>query len=302
MRVLVLLLTPCLALTVVFAQPPPRVPTREGPVERLILDDGQDTDAAAWSPAEAVLTVDKKHVKHGDTALRLHIDVNWETGEKNYPVGWPRMYRNWPEKQQDWRNYDYLDFSIFTESSRTKLPTNPLGFILKGEKGRSVLTRELSELRPGEWTDYRIPLANMPDLATMTGGGFYISESNYKHGDVLDFWIDNISLVRVAEPTAAGTTLPEKAIVGDAAYVPLDLSLMGVPKDQKIDVLWQLRTGGYSVTSGKLSGGRGRSRVYLTLPGAGLKPGDYELGLKTGSENLAYPLKVVRSAWQEASK
>jgi hypothetical protein len=95
MRLLVLLMAPCLALTAVLAQAPVREPVREGPIERLMLDDGLDTDAALWVPAEAVLTVDNKHAKHGDTSLRLHIDVNWETGETNYPIGWPRMYRNW---------------------------------------------------------------------------------------------------------------------------------------------------------------------------------------------------------------
>jgi len=302
MRLLVLLMAPCLALTAVLAQPPVREPVREGPLERLMLDDGLDTDATLWAPAEAVLTVDPKHAKHGDTSLRLHIDVNWETGEKNYPIGWPRMYRDWPQTPQDWSRYDYLDFSIFTESSRPKLPDNPLGLIVKGEKGRKVITRELSELRPGEWTDFRLPLAGVPDLPTMTGFGFYISESNYKHGDVLDFWIDNISLVRFAEPTAAGTVLPEKVMAGDAGYLPLDVNIMGVAPDQTADVVWQLRTGGNSAATGKLSAGRGVTRMYLSLPPAGLKPGDYELALKTGGEALAFPLKVVRSAWQEASK
>jgi hypothetical protein len=302
MRLLVCLLAPCLALTIACAQPPVRDPVREGSLERLVLDDGADTDAALWAPAEAVLTVDKKHAKRGDAALRLHIDVNWETGEKNYPVGWPRMYRNWPDKPQDWTKYDYLDFSIFTESSRPKLPINPLGFILKGEKGRNILTRELTELRPGEWTDYRLPLAALPDLPTITGFGFYISESNYKHGDVLDFWIDNISLVRVAEPTAAGSALPEKCLAGDAGYLPLNLSLMGVAPDQRLDVVWQLRRGDASFATGKLTAGRGLTRVYLAPLSLYLKPGDYELALKVGNETLAYPLKVVRSAWQEASK
>ncbi|MCE5241427.1 hypothetical protein LLH23_23425 [bacterium] len=302
MRLLVLLMAPCVALTVALAQAPPREPVREGPVERLMLDDGLDTDAATWAPAEAVLTVDKKHAKHGDTALRLHIDVNWETGEKNYPIGWPRMYRNWPQAAQDWTRYDYLEFSIFTEASRPKLPFNPLGLILKGEKGRSVLTRELSELRPGEWTDFRVPLVGVPDLPTMTGAGFYISESNYKHGDVLDFWIDNISLVRIVEPTAAGTVLPEQVIAADAGYLPLNLNLMGVAPDQKVDVVWQLRAGRASAATGKLAAGRGLSRVYLSLPPAGLTPGGYELALKTGSETLAFPLKVVGSAWQEVSR
>ena len=302
MRLTVILLAAGLALSVAVAQAPIREPIREGNAERLMLDDGAAADAATWVPAEAAVAVDKKHVKSGDTALRFHIDVNWETGEKAYPVGWPRMYRNWPETVRDWSQYDYLDFSIYVESSRTSLPPNPMGLILKGANNQGVLTRPLSELRLGEWTDYRLPLADIPGRNAMTGIQFYISESDYKHGDVLDFWIDNISLVRYLEPSARSTVLPEAVVSADAAYLPLDLLLMGVPDGKKAELQWQLKLAGGSAAAGALSAGRGRTRVYLSLPPRGLVAGSYELALKAGSETLTFPLRVVPSPWQEASK
>lgn len=302
MRLFAVILTVAWALTAAVAQPPALQPVREGNIERLVLDDGLDTDAATWSPAEAVVTVDNKHARRGDTSLRFHIDVNWETGQKDYPVGWPRMYRWWPEGAQDWSTYDYLDFSIYTEASRPTLPTNPLGLILKGANRQNIMTRELTELRPGAWTDYRLPLADILGYETMTGVQFYISESNYRHGDVLDFWIDNMSIVRLLEPSASSTVLPEKVIAGDAGYLPLDLHLMGVAPGQTADVIWQIKSGASTVATGKVIGERGKRRAYLALPVTGLKAGDHELSLKTGSENLTFPFRVVASAWQEASK
>lgn len=302
MRFMVVVGAVMLTAVVAVAQPPVREPIREGKVERLVLDDGTDADAATWVPSEAAVAVDKKHAKRGDTALRMHIDVNWETGEKAYPVGWPRMYRDWPEAVQNWSSWDYLDFSIFVESSRASLPVNPMGLILKGANKQSILTRPLSELRLGEWTDYRLPLADILGSGTMTGLQVYISESDYKHGDVLDFWIDNISLARYSEPSAASTTLPEHAIAGDAAYLPVDLHLMGVPPDKKADVLWQIKSDGKSAAAGKLSAARGKTRLYLSLPPQGLQAGEYELLIKTGSEALAFPFRAVPSPWQEVSR
>lgn len=301
MRFLLCLLIIIVIFGVSYAQPTVIQPVREGNMERLVLDDGVEAEAAAWAVAEATVTVDKKHARRGDTALRFHIEVNWETGEKNYPIGWPRMSRDWPEAVQNWRAYDFLEFSIFAESSRPQLPNEPLGLILKGAQKQNIFTRSLSELRLGEWTDYRIPLADIIGAETMTGIQFYISESNYKHGDVLDFWIDHISLVRYVEPSLASSCVPERALFADAGYVAVDLSVLGLIEDQQAEISWELRLRGRSVAAGKLKSSRGKSRVYVPLP-LNLEAGNYELGLKIGQEALFFPVKLIFSPWQEAAK
>lgn len=284
------------------AAPVPQ-PVREGNIERLILDDGLDRDAAAWNPAEANVAVDMQHAKHGDSALRLHIDVNWETGEKNYPVGWPRMNRRFPPALQDWSDWDYLDFSIYVTSSRESLPTIPLGVGLYGAGNKADYNRSLTELKLNQWTDYRLPLSALPSLNPRTGIQFFIAESNYRDGDKLDFWIDNISLVRYVSPTLSATSLAEQTIFADARYLLVNLEVMGVKPGELADVTWQLASGGKTVVEGKLRVPRSSGTVPLPLPGKGLAPGDYTLTLQCPGDNpVTLKPHVVSSPWQEAAK
>ena len=298
-----------LLATVALAQAPAREPVREGNIERLVLDDGADVDAAAWTPAEATVNVDKKHVKHGDTALRFHVDVNWSTGEKAYPIGWPRMNRKWPEAVQDWSQYDFFEFSVFVESSRKTLPKTPMGMTLYDQTGKKNYSRSLTDLQLGQWTDYRIPVAELKRSLPCTGMQVHISESEYKDGDVLDFWIDNISLTRYLQPTLTASTLPEQTITSASRYLMADLNLMGVKPGQSAAVTWQAAISGEGTAprkiaaTGKLTAQAGKQRYYLTLPSQGLLPGAYEVTFKTGTEGpKPFSLIVVPSPWQEGSK
>lgn len=278
-------------------------PVREGNLERLMLDDGLETDVKTWSVAEGTVTPDAKHVKHGDTALHFHIDVNWETGEPKYPIGWPRMDKRCPAAQQDWTAYDYLEFSIFAESSRSTLPVTPLGLILSPREGKTNYNRNLGELKLGQWVDIRIPVNDLPMAAQCAGIKFYISESNYKHGDVLDFWIDNISLTRYTEPTVSASRLMESVVMSDVRYVSVDVAMMGVPPGDTAEVTWQLAASGKVAASGKFAAGRGKNTFRLSLPVAGLPPGNYELSLKCkGSGPPPFPARVVASPWKEETK
>lgn len=303
-RLLAALAAALVVVSTALAQAPAREPVREGSLERLMLDDGAEADAATWNPAEASVAVDKKHARHGDTALRLHIDVNWQTGEKAYPIGWPRMNRKWPDAACDWSRYDYFEFSVYTESSRTTLPKSPLGINIYDATGKKGYTRDLSDLQLGQWVDYRLPVAELNSVIPSSGMQFYISESQYRDGDVLDFWIDNISLSRHTQPTVAASTLAEQAITTTTPYLTVDLNLMGVRGEQKADVTWQIaRAGGRSVASGKLNLGGGKGRVYLTLPPKGLTTGVYDVTLKAGTDTpTPFKLLVAPSPWQEVRK
>jgi hypothetical protein len=130
----------------------------------------------------------------------------------------------------------------------------------------------------------------------------YISESDYKDGDVLDFWIDNASLTRYTAPTVAASGLPEKTITGGTRYLMADLNLMGVREGQTGDVTWQIGTGKTALT-GKVTALAGKHRYYLALPDKGLAPGGYDVTFKCGSETpTPFRIVVVPSPWQEASK
>jgi len=297
MRAWLLALAISTQCTVVVAE----APVREGPVERLVLDGGSKADAAAWRPDEGTVASDAKHVRRGDTPLRFHVDVDWEHGEPKYPIGWPRMGRKWPEKAQDWSAYDYLEFAIYVESSRTSLPATPMGFTLYGKEGRKDFNRALPELKLNQWTDIRLPTSDLPPLCT--GMQFHISESNYKDGDKLDFWIDLISLVRYVEPTLTASRLAEGAAMSDSRYLTVQIALMGIKSGETADVAWALASAGKAAAGGTVAVPRGRNTVRLPLPAQGLPPGSYEVTLKCrGAGPPAYPLRIIASPWQEEPK
>lgn len=274
-------------------------PVREGNVERLVLDSGSVADANAWVVAEGTVTADTKHTKSGNTALRFHIDVNWETGEPKYPIGWPRMDKRLPQNLMDWSAYDYLEFSIFTESSRPDLPVSPLGLILSPKEGKTTYNRNLGELILGQWVDFRIPVSAVSFARQCAGVKFFISESNYKHGDVLDFWIDNLSLLRYTEPTVTSSRLVEAVILSDVRYLTVEVAMMGVKPGEQADVEWNLASKIKAVSSGKFRAARGTSMIRLALPSQGIPPGMYELTLKCkGAGPAPFPLRVVASPWQ----
>lgn len=299
MRALWLILAVIAPVSAFSAEAPARQPVREGPVERLVLDGGLPADAAAWSPAESTVTPDRKHTRRGESALLFHVAVNWETGEPKYPIGWPRMSRPWPQAVQDWSAYDYLELSIYVESSRPSLPVTPMGMSLRGKDGRDRYNRSLTELKRNQWTDYRIPIHDLP-TPTCTGMQVHISESEYKHLDKLDFWIDTISLVRYVQPTVAASRLAEQALLADSQYLTVQLAVMGIRPGEKAAVGWAIASKGRTAAKGTVSVPRGRNTVHLPLPSGGLRPGDYEVTLQCSGENPPpFPLRVTSSPFAE---
>lgn len=280
-----------------------QTPVREGNMERLVLDDGLETDAAAWVVAEGSMAMDKKNVRRGDSALRLHIEVNWETGEAKYPVGWPRANRKWDTSLQDWAAWDFVEFSIYVETSRTSLPAEPMGLAFYDGAGARAYSRSLRELKIGQWADYRIPISELAGAVPCTGMQLHIAEANYRHGDVLDFWIDNISLVRYVEPTLAASRILEQVVTTRSGYVPLSLALMGLAAGKQTQVTWKMTRGGKVVAEGNLTAGRGTQWHYLPLPAKNVQAGEYELTLRSqGSAPAPLKFRVVGSPWEEMSK
>ena len=93
-----------------------------------------------------------------------------------------------------WTEYEFLEFSIFTESSRTNLPNVPVSLSIYMPDRQHSFGRSLKELKIGQWIDFKIPLKDLSDPAQCAEMQFSLSESEYKDGDVVDFWIDGMAL------------------------------------------------------------------------------------------------------------
>ena len=182
--------------------------------ERLVLDDMEDvSDWYNGSPDETTISASGKHAREGEKSLSFANVVDHTKGEKNYPIGWPRTGKNLDKlKLTDFSPYDSFECWIYTETSRESLPGQPLGvgFYHSGSK-RSTSIR-LDDVAKDRWVKVAVPITRLDAPADVQRVQFNIAESNYKHGDRVDFYIGRMVLVRYVEPAVAQLAVDRKVL------------------------------------------------------------------------------------------
>lgn len=272
-------------------------------LKKLVVDDGSADSAAKWSAAEAVCTSDARHSRTGGNVLHLHINVDWKTGEVKYPVGWPRITRQMPKDLQDWRGFDYLLISIYVESSRTNLPATPLGMSLYLPDRPRTWHKQLSELQIGKWTDFRIPLQEIAGTNLCTGMQFHISESDYKDGDVLDFWIDRIELAQYVKPFIAEANLLEQILLSDSKSLEMEIAMFGVKDKLQVNAECVITSGAGVAFKGTIPLLQGKRKYSLPLPRGGLGQGSFDVSISYGGCVVkAGRFRVIASPYKGGDK
>ncbi len=277
------------------AQEEPAAPQPK--MEALTIADGDS--AEGWNVAEATMTPSGTHAREGK-ALNFHIDVDHTTGQPDYPIGWPRTYHNNPEDQRDWSQWDFLDFSLYADTSREKLPGTPLGLILRCPDRAGSWSRTLSEATKGEWVHFRFPLADIPNISNCTAIQFFISESNYKHGDVVDFYVDELALLRYAEPTIVSLRPLQGLVYGDADSLRIEVDVSGMKEAERRLIHLHLKRGAEGAATSVAEVTQGRQTLLLTWAGDRLEVGDHtlEAGIEGGSVTKTASVRVVPSPWE----
>jgi hypothetical protein len=268
-------------------------------MERVSIEDG--SGAARWGPAEATVEESAEFAGADGKSLHFHIDVNHTTGQPDYPIGWPRMAMKPPEELQDWSRYDFLELVIHTESSREALPSSPLGFIAHTPDKANSYNRNLAELKKGETTTIVIPLSQIPRHNLVPHIQFFISEANYRHGDVLDFYIDDIALTRYAGPTLSDFAPLQSIAFSDAACLGARFRLLGIEEGKTANVKACLRQGGAVVAEGQWELPRGEHEMWLPLKEPP-KAGEATLELALGESRQTAMVRVVSSPYAEGGK
>ena len=213
--------------------------------ERLVLDDMEDV--SGWdngSPVETTLSRSDSHVKRGHFALKFANAVDHTKGEKNYPVGWPRTGKNLAKaKMTDWSDYDFFECWIFVETSRSALPGNPLGIGFYHGGHKQSTSMPLKQVCKDAWTKVVIPIAELKDAKDVRRLQFNISESDYKHGDHVDFFIDDVVLTRFIQPAIAELALHRKLLYANASTVAATYKLVGRKGMEQVSVELEIGTG-----------------------------------------------------------
>ena len=248
--------------------------------ERLVLDDMADvTDWYNGSPEETVISASQKHVKGDGFALKFANLVDHTKGEKNYPIGWPRTGKDLARaKISDWSEYDFFECWIYVETSRASLPGTPLGvgFYHTGHKRSSSFP--LKEVKKDQWTKVVIPIAELIDAADVQRVQFHISESNYQHGDQVDFYVSEMVLTRFVRPTIARLALDRKLLYSGDRQITAVYTLMGRKGIDQVEV--ELEIARADQLAAKAVGKASREGELVLSIQEPLAPGTYRASLR----------------------
>lgn len=259
------------------------------PVEYRYLDGF--SDPKRWSPAECELSASPRTAcEH--PALRMHIPVDFNAGEKAYPIGWPRMYLSLKPDEQGWPDYDRFEFQLFTESSRTSLPKRPLVFHLYDGQGQKKLIT-LDQAAVGTNVSFAVNLSDLGLSGPVARLGVNINESDYADKDVLDFHFGGFRLARSTVAQVTELRIATPALFRDSRVLPVEVVIEGPFEKRAAGVPFQFRQGDRIAWTKTVPVKRGRQTLYLPLAGASLAPGTYTLAVCPDAPTLRKEASVT---------
>ncbi|NOY81130.1 MAG: hypothetical protein GXP31_09010 [Kiritimatiellaeota bacterium] len=274
----------------------------EGKEEILYLDGL--AEPTRWRPAECTVTrAAQKFRAEGRPTLHLHIPVDYSAGEKQYPIGWPRMYCGLRKPDEtDWTRFDRFEFMIYAEMSRPKPPSKPLTFQMLCPLRDTGYVHELTEIRLGRWVRIVVPIADKPNLERIATLGFNISESNYRDGDRLDFYVGAFRLVRSTECALSRVRILAPAIFQGRPDLPVELVVTGPPARVGRGIPFTIRRGKEALRREMLPVTRGRQVLHMGIAELDLSPGDYTLTAfdDDPEKRRTAHFKVVATPWKGA--
>lgn len=287
-RPLMILLLPAAWAAVAAAEAPYGKGMSEENKERLFLDDMEDiSDWDNGSPEESKISATTEHVKQGERALLFANIVDYTKGEKNYPVGWPRTGKNLArQKLTDFSAYDFFECWVRVETSRESLPAKAIsvGFYHSGHKRSTHIPLEVSK---DQWTKVVLPLSKLIDPADVQRIQFNISESDYRHGERVDFFIDDVVLTRYVQPAIDQFAAERNLLFSGDRRITATYSLVGSQgMDQATVELAIGPAGGEPV--GKTAGRASRRGDISLAIDRKLEPGRYfaQLGIRDSQGKL----------------
>lgn len=275
--------------------PQATAPATRDPIERLAIVDGNS--AAGWEVTEGTLSPAAVQKNDPNLALLFRVPVDWKAGEAKYPIGWPRCWLRLPKDRQDWSKWDRLRVGVFTRTTREQLPSVPLTLIVSAGGRGSAWSCDLTGLKKDQWAEFVFPVEDIPGRDRVTEIKLPISESRYNHGDVVEFYIGCLELVRYTQPTLVGFEAGTKVAFADEPALPLHVEVLGVRPGEKAAVVINLQDGGRTVMAVTRELPAGRNRITVPLP-KGLSAGQYQAVAKIGQQELSIPIRLVESPWQ----
>ncbi len=168
-----------------------------------LLDGFESTEGwATGGQKEIRFNLSDRHVRQGRKALHLHVEIDHSQGERvgkvKYPMGWPSVRKRFTQSM-DLSGYDFIEFDVYFESRRGVDPDFALHATFRDADDRTIYSTVLTDIRHGKWAHEKLCIRDIPAAASFRWVSFWLSESVYDDGDVIDFYIDNLRAVKAAD-------------------------------------------------------------------------------------------------------
>ena len=222
------------------------------------------------------------------TVVIDHLHDGGEGG--NYPVGWPRVARDFKPGELDLSRCDTLEFWLRIDSDRDEVAGNHtrVGLVISSHARKKALYEKTVDLGGEQrvWIPLRFAVKQM--LAAAEAGAepwksisrvqLYVSESDYRHGTRLVFDVGEVSLLRLTAPAIAGMDAPRQLLL-PRSTLAFTFEVIGTAAVAK---------GSHTVAAsleevGGAVGAQGRQDLAdpprMALPLTAAKPGTYTLRL-----------------------
>jgi hypothetical protein len=247
-------------------------------MERLAIDDAEDvSDWYNGSPDETRISASDLRAKQGRAALEFANVVDHTKGEPKYPIGWPRTGKDLEKLGlSDWSDYEFFECWIYATTNRESLPKTPLGVGFYHSGPRRSTSFPLMEVCKDKWTRISIPISKIELPGDVRRVQFNISESNYAHGDQVNFYIDDIVLTRVAHPVIGRLDLRRRVVYTNERHLTSTFELLGNQQDVDMDVLLEIGDGDKVIARTQDANRRLHGEITLKLEtGKQLTPGTW---------------------------
>ena len=215
--------------------PPKPVAESPSPYETAAHDGSLETldlggSFAGWknSTAEGNAEVTEAARHAGKIGLRWTVNVDHKNdgGEGGkYPVGWPRVGRDFKPGELDMSRYDTLTFWIRVDSNRDEVVDDhtPVGLVISSHGSKKSLYSKTMDLGGEQrvWIPLRFPVKQMMAAAdagtepwkSVSRVQLHVSEHDYAHGTRLVFDVGEASLLRLTAPVITGMDAPRHVLL-----------------------------------------------------------------------------------------
>jgi hypothetical protein len=251
------------------------IAAKDGVLERFDLDGG---NFSKWRPVNKEVTA--QVIKSTDLSperrvlsMTVNVDHKLDGGGEDgrYPVGWPRIRREFTPDELNLNDYDYLTFNVKIDSDRDEVADDFTPFAVNFssyEGSKYDLSMDLGD-RQRTWLPVRVSVTDIIKNSNcdrqkwnhLKGLQLVIAEAKYKDGTRLQFDLDQIALVKVKHPVIEDVECADTVLL-PAKYLPVGVTGMGMSGSVLND--------GYQLVV-KLSDKSGK---MLTSKTAGLNPED----------------------------